>query len=102
MSKSYFARNAKVDGNQSQLVADLRGMGFDVDPVHRLKNLYDMVVTGVPRWCDKAVAVRVEIKTKKGKLTEGEDTYWAKQKHTDNLIQARELDDVLRWFGWVD
>lgn len=99
---SYFGRAAKTDTNQAQIVKELRFMGFDVDPVHRLKRLYDLVVTGTPRWADRAVAVRVEVKSGKGQLSEDEADYWQKQRHIDNLIVARETEDVLRWFGMCD
>lgn len=99
---SYFGRAAKTDTNQAQIVKELRFMGFDVDPVHRLKRLYDLVVTGTPRWADRAVAVRVEVKNGKGKLSEDEAEYWKNQRHIDNLIVARETEDVLRWFGMCD
>lgn len=99
---SHFGRNAKTDANQSAIVEELRAMGFDVDLVHRLKRLYDIVVSGVPAWADRAVAVRVEIKNGKGKLSEDEAEYWKNQRHIDNLIVARETEDVLRWFGMCD
>lgn len=89
--------NAKVDGNQAQIVADLRALGFDVDLVHRLKRLYDLVVSGVPLWGNEAVAVRVEIKMQGEPLTDGEREYWHAQKH-HNLIQATCTQDVLDWF----
>lgn len=94
-SLSYASRS---DANQSSIVADLRRLGFDVDVVHRLKGLYDLVVSGLPTWADRAVAVRVEVKTPRGRLTDGEKEYWDSQKH-DNLIVARCAEDVLAWFG---
>ncbi len=94
--------NAKVDRNQPEIVKQLRFLGFDVDPVHRLKKLYDLVVTGVPRWGDRPVAVRVEVKDDKAKLSPAEMEYWQEQRHGHNLIIARNADDVLRWFGWVE
>lgn len=99
---SHFGRNAKTDANQSAMVEELRAMGFDVDLVHRLKRLYDIVVSGVPTWADRAVAVRVEIKNENGKLSDEESDYWNKQQHGDNLIIAKEAGDVLRWFGMCD
>ena len=93
--------NAKVDINQPEIVKQLRFLGFDVDLVHRLKKLYDLVVTGVPRWADRPVAVRVEVKDGKAKLSPGEVEYWQSQRHEGNLIIARDADDFLRWFGWL-
>jgi hypothetical protein len=99
MSKSYTAYDAKPDGNQSAIVAELRGLGFDVDLVHRLKGLYDLVVTGIPTWADRPVAVRVEVKVGKAKLSPAEADYWSRQRHSDNLIRANCADDVIAWFG---
>lgn len=93
---------AKVDTNQVQIVTQLRSLGFDVDVISQLKRKYDLVVSGVPTWSKRAVAVRVEIKASdKSTLTPGEMEYWAKQRNRDNLIRANSLDDVLRWFGKI-
>ena len=91
-------RAAKVDANQAQIVEELRAAGFDVDLVHQVKKLYDIVVSGVPSWCNRSVALRVEIKMPGETLTAGEMEFWNKCKHK-NLIIARSADDVLRWFG---
>ena len=91
---------SKVDVNQVQIVADLRQLGFDVDIVSREKRMYDIVVSGVPSWSRRAVAVRVEIKADcKAPLTPYEMEYWAKQRYRDNLIKATCVNDVLKWFG---
>ena len=92
---------AKVDRNQPAIVAELRKLGFDVDHVHQVKNLYDLVVTGVPVGHKQAAAVRVEVKMPGGALTEGEQGFWDNQLHPDNLIVAESAEDVLRWFGWI-
>jgi hypothetical protein len=99
MSFRYAARS---DANQPQIVDELRKLGFDVDIVSREKKLYDVVVSGVPSWSRRAVAVRVEIKIDgKEPLSPFEMEYWAKQKNRDNLIRATCSDDVLKWFGRV-
>jgi hypothetical protein len=97
-----FRLAAKPDGNQSQIVEDLRALGYDVDLVFREKKLYDILVSGCARWSNRHdVAVRVEIKLDgKKKLTPEEDEYWRKQKHRDNLIIATCTGDVLNWFGY--
>ena len=91
-----FRRAAKKDGNQTEIVEALRALGYDVDIVHQLKNLYDLVITGTRR--GESVAVRVEVKMPGGRLTPGELEYWQKQRHPDNLIIAESVEDVLRWF----
>ena len=97
---TYNQLNAKVDGNQAQIVAELRALGFDVDLVHRLKKLYDILVTGYDRRRDCVRALRVEIKMPKEKLTDDEREYWEKQKHRENLMIATSTNEVLHWFGW--
>lgn len=93
---------AKSDGNQSQIVEELRRLGFDVDVVSREKRMYDIVVSGVPSWARRSVAVRVEIKAdEKKKLTPSENEYWSKQRNADNLIMVTCTGDVLKWFGRV-
>ena len=39
-----FTRKARVDGNQKQIVKDLRKMGFSVLHTHQLKNCFDILV----------------------------------------------------------
>ena len=91
---------SKVDSNQAQIVYELRKLGFDVDIVSREKKLYDVVVSGVPVWAYKPVAVRVEIKaSEKEPLTTDEAEYWQAQRHGENLIRAHCTEEVLRWFG---
>ncbi len=97
---TYNQLNAKVDGNQAQIVAELRALGFDVDLVHRLKKLYDILVTGYDRRRDCVRSLRVEIKMPKEKLTDDEREYWEKQKHRENLMIATSTNEVLYWFGW--
>ena len=91
-------RAAKVDANQPAIVKELRGYGYDVDIVHQLKKLYDLVVSGF-HFFGLDCSVRVEVKDGKGKLTKGEKEYWDKQRYDDCLIIARCAGDVLDWFG---
>jgi len=93
---------SKSDGNQSQIVDELRKLGYDVDIVSREKGLYDVVVSGVPRWARRAVSVRVEIKANsKAGLSPAEAEYWDKQRHTECLIKATCTGDILTWFGAI-
>jgi hypothetical protein len=89
---------ARTDANQAAIVEELRARGYDVDIVHREKKLYDIIVSGVPRWASRAVGLRVEIKRVGGSLTVGEQEYWDRQRH-DNLIRADCVQDILNWFG---
>lgn len=91
---------SKIDVNQVEIVRELRELGFDVDVVSREKRMYDLVVSGIPAWGKRAVAVRVEVKADgKATLTPFEMEYWAKQRCRDNLIRAHSAEDVLQWFG---
>lgn len=94
---------AKADANQEQIVEDLRALGYDVDLVFRIKDLYDLIVSGIPTWCPRPVAVRVELKiNEKAKLSPDELEYWEKQRHLGNLIVAVRTEDILKWFGRIN
>ena len=84
-------RFTKPDTNQEEIVRELRARGFDVDVVCHLPGLYDLVVS-------KDVAVRVEVKSEQGELTESEKDYYDRQKHKGSYIIARSVGDILRWF----
>ena len=99
----------KPDKNQRQIIDELEVLGFDVDRVCDLPGLYDLIVSGhkTIETEETAVsiihygttaAVRVEVKSEKGKLNETEQKYFDAQKH-DNLIIARNTKDVTDWFG---
>lgn len=89
---------ARVDGNQVQIVRELRALHFRVDIVSRLKKLYDIVVTGVH--ADGEVkTVRVEIKIDGGTLTVDELEYHRSEQYPETLIIAHSTDEVLKWFG---
>lgn len=95
---------SKVDANQAQIVRELRAMGFRVDLVHRLKKLYDLVVTGKfdKSFSDNFVAtVRVEVKKPGEPLTVDEKEYWDAEPFPETLIIAYSTEDVLRWFGRI-
>ena len=59
--------NARVDKNQKEIVASLRGAGAKVKHVYTVKNLFDILVYY------RGITYNVEIKDGlKSKLTEGE------------------------------
>jgi hypothetical protein len=90
----------KVDGNQAQIVRELRAFGFRVDIVSQLKKLYDLVVTG-RNAKGKIQTLRVEIKMPGADLTVDEKEYWDAEPFPGTLIIAYETEDVLRWFGRI-
>lgn len=100
---------SKVDANQAKIVRELRATGFRVDLVHRLKKLYDIVVTGrhgfsLPNEENRSGTVsslRVEIKMPGEKLTIDEQEYWDAEPFQETLIIAYETEDILRWFGRI-
>ena len=95
-----FRRAAKKDTNQTQIVDELRNMGFRVDIVSQLKKLYDIVVTGLYDHIEPRT-VRVEIKNGKGKLTDDESEYHQNEPFPETLIIARSTEDILTWFRWT-
>lgn len=102
-----FRLAAKADENQAQIVRELRAMGFRVDIVHRLKKLYDLVVTGRTGFAldtypnDVTRTLRVEIKMPGEKLSPDEQEYWDAEPFPETLIIAYSTEDVLKWFGRV-
>lgn len=95
-----FRRAAAVDGNQTQIVAELRMLGYTVDIVSPLKKLYDLVVTG-PKWGAgnaQVRTVRVELKVGNAKLTKGEKEYHEKECWPQTLLIATSTEDVINWF----
>ncbi len=96
-----FRRAAKVDGNQKQIVRELRALGFRVDIVSQLKKLYDIVVTGKRYGTGEVVTVRVELKIEGGTLTVDELEYHRAEPYPETLLIAKSTEDVLDWFGRV-
>ena len=105
-------KRTKPDGNQAQIVDELRTLGYDVDIICDLPGLYDIVVSGkryfhlqygdisTDIYTDSITcSVRVEIKTEDGELNETEKDYYEKQNHKGSYIVARTTSDVERWFG---
>lgn len=93
---------ARKDGNQDKIVRELRAMGYRVDIVHRLKKLYDLVVTGPNVHQQRLVmTLRVEVKMPGEKLSPDEQEYWDAEPFPQTLIIAYETEDVLRWFGRI-
>lgn len=96
-----FRLAAKKDGNQDVIVRELRAMGFRVDIVHRLKKLYDLVVTGKCGGSDDVRTLRVEVKMPGEDLSPDEREYWDADPFPETLIIARETEDVLKWYGRI-
>ena len=91
----------KTDGNQAQIVRELRAMGFRVDIVAQLKKLYDLVVTGKVGGIDVVRTVRVEVKIPGAGLSYDEQEYWDAEPYPETLIIATCTEDILRWFGRI-
>lgn len=65
-------RNAKIDANQPEIVAEFRRMGGDIEFVFQLKNHCDVDLYY------RGETIKVEIKMPGKKLTDGEDGFRAK------------------------
>jgi hypothetical protein len=94
-----FRRAAKKDGNQTQIVTELRQLGYRVDIVSQLKKLYDLVVTGRIYGTDEIRTLRVELKVEKGRLTDDEKEYHEADPYPETLLIAKSTEDVLEWFS---
>jgi len=93
-----FRRAAKKDGNQTQIVSELRSLGFRVDLVWQVKKLYDLVVTGRMYGTQEARTVRVELKVGNEELTPDEKIYHENEPYPTTLLIARSTEDILNWF----
>jgi len=86
--------SAKVDDNQSEVVAVMRKMGAGVFLVHRLKNFCDVMVVY------KGVTVAVEIKDgakvpSARKLTDGEKKFMEKwTEHGGKWAKVETIEDA--------
>ncbi len=91
---------SRIDTNQVSIVRSLRQAGFHVFHTHTVgAGCPDAVISGYSNRTGRVEALLVEIKTEKGKLTPHE-VEWHEDYPTDGpLIIARDVDDVLRWFG---
>lgn len=88
-----FRRAAKVDGNQKEIVAKFRQLGFSVLHTHQLKNCVDIIIAR-----DKLTAT-VEIKDgslapSARKLSEGEAKF--KEEWKGMYFLCESLEDVLK------
>ncbi len=95
-------RGGRVDGNQAQIVRELRAIGFRVDNVSQLKRLYDLVVTGRIFGTDNVRTVRVEVKQPGEKLSSAEVDYHRAEPYPTTLLIAYSTEDVLKWFEQND
>lgn len=93
-------RAARKDGNQTTIVRELRAMMFQVDIVHRLKKLYDIVVTGKDAQ-GEVRTLRVEIKMQGEKLTLDEQEYHDRNMYPETLVIAYCTEDILKWYGKI-
>lgn len=94
----YQPRGGRIDANQSQIVRELRSLGYKVDLVSQLKRLYDLVVTGRIFGTDEIRTVRVEVKQKGESLSPAEKLYHESEPYPQTLIIAYCTEDVLKWF----
>lgn len=92
---------SKVDANQNAIVRELRAMDFRVDLVHRLKKLYDLVVTGRVGVTGDIRTLRVEVKMEGENLTPDEQEYWDADPYPETLIVAYKTEDILTWYGRI-
>jgi hypothetical protein len=80
-------RQAKKDRNQTQIVEELRKMGFSVAITHRLGSGFPDIVVGDGRTSRNYL---FEIKSDGGKLTPDEDKFAAGWKAQWNIIYSTE------------
>lgn len=90
----YRSYNARRDGNEKEIVAALRAAGASVVPVS-VSGLSDLIVG----YQDQTFLI--EIKTKKGKLTDAQVRFRADWQGAP-VITARTVDDALKAIGAIN
>jgi hypothetical protein len=91
---------AKADGNQPEIVDELRARGFLVSHTHALGHgKPDIVVGGYHFGLHCNVLLWVEIKMPGAKLTEMEEVFH-KEWEDMPVTQAFSARDILDWFGY--
>jgi hypothetical protein len=87
--------NAKVDKNQSEIVAALRGIGASVELTHRVGNDFGDLIVG---WAGRTYVM--EVKQVKGRESPGQRE--ARQSwRGDTWAVVRSVDDALEVLGVV-
>lgn len=93
---------AKVDANQKQIIDDLRRLGFHVIDTSSLGGqVLDIFVAGWHGVRHQWEWLHVEIKTARGKLTEGEARFFEQCPECPAIV-ARSTEDVLEWFTRIE
>ena len=88
----------KRDSNQEQIIQELRALGFYVLDVSALGGqVLDIFVAGRHGVRHRWEWLHVEIKTAKGKLTEGETRFFEQCPDCPAIV-ARSTEDILDWF----
>jgi hypothetical protein len=92
-------RIARVDKNQPQIVAELRGLGYHVTHIHTVgAGVPDLIVSGLSS-SGRILALLVEVKQRGGKLTDDEIDWHGKYFEDGPLVVAFDSDDVVEWFA---
>jgi hypothetical protein len=102
-------RAAKVDKNQSEVVAELRQRGYHVTHLHQLgQGVPDLLVASYCLRYDAVVLLLVELKTEDGDLTPAEENWheefvnhFPSGPHRQEelpLIVARSAQEIAEWF----
>ncbi len=91
-------RFARRDENQKQIVADLERLGFYVVDTSPLGGqVLDIFVAGWHGVRHRWEWLHVEIKTARGKLTEGEARFFERCPECPAIV-ARSTKDIVEWF----
>lgn len=93
-------RIARVDGNQAEIVKNLRNTDYHITHIHTIgSGVPDLIVTGIGKQSKRLLALLVEVKQLKGKLTEDEIEWHSKFPPDGPLIVAYSADDIVEWFN---
>ena len=89
------AYDNKSDSNQGTIVQQLRDVGFSVHVTSGVGDGFPDLVVGIA-----GRTVLVEIKTAKGTLTPDQIEFF--RDFRGDAIVARDVEEILEWFGMVE
>lgn len=90
-------RAAKKDNNHNEIKGVLEGLGAYVHDTHQLKNAFDFIC------CYRGKVYICEVKSEKGKLTEGESGCKEKVESSGCTYHIlRNVEDALKMIGFYN
>ena len=91
-------KHTKPDSNQSEVMADLQAMGYEVYDTHDLSGFVDFIVVGIKTGYPFPCACLVECKQEGKDLSDKQKIFWGSMKYPSVYVLAHTAEDVDKWF----